>query len=1766
MAEKIKMLKRAHLGHLGRAIKSLEEALVNKDGVNPTTVTKYLESVNIKFQKVQEDSNNLLEEFTEQGEIDKEVELQDELQDKVIDVKTRAEATLDMIKELKEDEKRKKSEAEKDLPRDDRQRTPKLPDLQIQKFNGDLEHYQEFMDAFTSTIDKNKKLDEVDKFRYLRMYLEDVREGDGPKSLIEGFSTTADNYQSALQLIKETYGKKERIIMSHVSKLLNLEVKENLDKGSLRILFNKVQTHVRSLEVLGISSDQFSIFLVPIVLSKLSHHLRVEWGKYKQREDIKELLEYLSTQVQSLEGARQVEAAFAQEKEVVTKKKFNYSQHSSYKADLNIPKQATASALNTVTRKMCIFCPESSDHWVDECSKAKSLPLAEVKEVIIRENACWGCLRRGHRKADCRNLRNVSCEKCKKRHHSLLHEVKADAVCASCTNEVLMPIARGRLVGPTGKQLEVNILLDPASDKSFVDKATSEALELQGHTVDLSLGGITGVIEETKPRKMVKAIVKNRHHLEKYSEVQMIELPVICNTMNRPAVKKEVLDSKYIKELQLADDYSKHNSCKINVLIGLNSYYSVVSGKVRRSPEKPIAVESIFGWLLVSDSSNSNSVASNVVCMFITAEEENQISKQLKKFWELEEINPGKCKWSPKETKVFSEFKNSISYDNKKYTVRLPMIEEATVDEETKNQTENYTNKSVALNRLMKKQNRFHRDPEFKEKYTKAVSEYINSGYAEKVKEEVEPEGCHYMPHQVVLKEDSSSTKVRLVFDGSAAEVGKRSINERLEKGPTLQPPLNAICLRFRIHRIALTSDIKKMYLMVGISEEDRNKVRFLWLDPETNQVEIYRNCVLPFGLRSSPFLAVGTVQHHLAKYEAEYPSLVRKLIESTYMDDFLSGVETEEEAIQLFEDSSSIMKEAGMELMKWTSSSDKVNKVFEKYGVAAEAKKTITDDLENTHKLLGIQYDGESDSFKFKVEEIIDKAQKKSSATTKRTILSIAPMLYDPMGWLNPSVMIVKILMQSIWERGIEWDEAVPPDIEKKWKQWIADLSGLQVLEIPRRYNQSVNKVDEKLSELHVFGDASEAAYAAVAYLKTYDTEGKSEVALMYCKSKVAPIKKVTLPRLELLAAVLAAKVSKFIKEEVLRPDIKTYLWTDAKIVLQWIKSSSRLYKTFIANRVELAHELSDPADWRWCPGASNPADLPSRGVRLPELVKRDTWFIGPDWLRESPESYPQSVEIEKSSEELLELKPTVCLVQQSVAKEKPLECRLAGKLVNPMKYSKWKKVLNTTAYVARYLSNIRNKEEDRKLDEIGVDEINAAENYWLQRIQEELFPDEVIKLQQNQLVKRNSKLVHLSPYYDQEDGLIRMGGRIQYADIEEAEKHPIILPYKSYLVKLIVEEEHRRQLHAGINHTLIAVRDKYWIIKGRSLVRRIVKSCLVCRKYSPIRLRVQMSPLPKDRITRSNPFEVCGVDFTGPLYVSNGKFVEKSYIVLFTCATTRAIHLELVQNQSTEAFLRAFRRMISRRGMITTFYSDNSKTFECASKEMQKYWEIMNGKTFKNFLTDHKIEWKFIVDYAAWWGGFYERMMRSIKTPLKKILGRSVYGPDEMYTILTEVEAMVNSRPLTQVTDEPSEMNYLTPACFLIGRKLINIPVKPVSSKKKTPEQKELNRLMVQQNRTLNQIWKTWRENYMRNLGTVPTRVNEDQCIKVGELVMVSEHSIVRTKWVVGVVDKTKEGKDGRVRTVWVRTADGTYSRPVQHISRLEVDSMEDFNLLSI
>ena len=492
----------------------------------------------------------------------------------------------------------------------------------------------------------------------------------------------------------------------------------------------------------------------------------------------------------------------------------------------------------------------------------------------------------------------------------------------------------------------------------------------------------------------------------------------------------------------------------------------------------------------------------------------------------------------------------------------------------------------------------------------------------------------------------------------------------------------------------------------------------------------------------------------------------------------------------------------------------------------------------------------------------------------------------------------------------------------------------------------------------------------------------------------------------------------------------------------------------------------------------------------------------------------------------------------------------------------------------------NISNKKEIRLSGPLNAEDRQEAEIQWLQYIQQQSFPTELEVLKQGKSLRSTSQLLKFKPYYDETDGLIKMGGRLEFSDLTEEEKHPVILTNKSYIVKLLVEYTHCKQLHAGINQTLISLRYKYWIIRARQLVRTVVKSCFICRKLAPVRLQVQMAPLPKNRITQTSPFEVVGIDFTGPLYVYQGKpkikydkalrmkiasfdgiSCNKMYVCLITCAVTRAVHLELIWDLTTESFINAFRRFLSDHGICKTIYSDNAKTFQKAEKDLKYYLEVMNGKAFQNLLTEQTIKWNYILECSPWWGGFYERLMKSIKQPLKKILGKSRVGVDEMSTMLKEIQAQINSRPLTTISDEANEQKYLTPASFLIGKSTMNMPLQSRCTKNITSDQRVLNALLKQQHRYLEQVWKTWREEYLRNLGTVNNKVNHTDCVKVGELVMVSHQGLPRTVWNIGVIEKLTTGRDGRVRTAHVRTSNGVIPRSVQHLSRLEADSLEDY-----
>jgi hypothetical protein len=284
-------------------------------------------------------------------------------------------------------------------------------------------------------------------------------------------------------------------------------------------------------------------------------------------------------------------------------------------------------------------------------------------------------------------------------------------------------------------------------------------------------------------------------------------------------------------------------------------------------------------------------------------------------------------------------------------------------------------------------------------------------------------------------------------------------------------------------------------------------------------------------------------------------------------------------------------------------------------------------------------------------------------------------------------------------------------------------------------------------------------------------------------------------------------------------------------------------------------------------------------------------------------------------------------------------------------------------------------------------------------------------------------------------------------------------------------------------------------------------------------------MAPLPADRIVPAPPFTNVGLDFAGPLYLKNRG--EKAYICLFTCAVTRAVHLELVSNMTTELFLLALRRMVARRGMCSIILSDNAKAFKCAKKELQRCWRILESEETRTFLPEKKIQWKFIVPRAHWWGGFYERLVKSVKLSLKKIFGNAMLDAEQMTTILTEIEAQINSRPLTYIGAEPNDLEALTQAQILIGRNLQAFPSKDTKVMKHTSN--ALKKRLQYHQRLVN--------------------------MHVGDVVLVSEDNVPRGQWQKARVDATHEGRDGLIRSVTLRLPSGRHTRrPVQRLHVLE------------
>jgi hypothetical protein len=633
----------------------------------------------------------------------------------------------------------------------------------------------------------------------------------------------------------------------------------------------------------------------------------------------------------------------------------------------------------------------------------------------------------------------------------------------------------------------------------------------------------------------------------------------------------------------------------------------------------------------------------------------------------------------------------------------------------------------------------------------------------------------------------------------------------------------------------------------------------------------------------------------------------------------------------------------------------------------------------------------------------------------------------------------------------------------------------------------------------------------------------------LTLSKVKVAPVKRVTLPRLELLGAVMATQLVEFVRVSLKADKDVCRCWTDSMVTLSWIKEDPSRWKPFVANRVTQIQEIISPSQWGHCPGAENPADLPSRGVSAVDLRNSELWLRGPKMLVQETEeaqveeTVPTSVEEEEVRETLISVSPRDPVV------------------FNTERWGKLTKAIRVAAWCLRFFHNVKARAAKSR-DDLSFAELEEAKNSLLRAEQRRAFPQEVDDLAKGATVSSKSKIAKLSPYMG-EDGLLRVKGRLDEAEMSYDGKHPIIVP-RSHLAVLLVRFHHELLKHAGVNAMLTSLRDQYWIVGARRIAKRVKRQCVSCQKQDALHAQAPVAPLHKMRVTEARTFSIVGMDHAGPLYCADvsGKF----YILLFTCAVTRAVHLELVQSLNLQDCMSAIRRFIARRGMPTTVWSDNAKTFVAASQTMLQ--------TFGSLAP----QWNYIVPRSPWWGGWWERLVKSVKSALKKSVGKRRLTRVELETSLHEVEACINSRPLTFVGDEISDRSPLTPAQFLIGKGNMYQSDRTEDEDVRISGQDLRNRAAAR-NMVLEQFWSVWSKEYIR---TLPQWRGCDaaQSPVVGDLVLIREDGCPRMLWPVGVVKEVFPGKDGVVRACEIRTKKGTIRRALQRLHCLELDAGSD------
>ena len=1598
-----------------------------------------------------------------------------------------------------------------------------------------------------------------------------------PKNIIANFMSSCGRIdkiklREMSDILVERFGSSSRISKELLSKLKESPVIKypNIDKPlrDLVDLCKLVEFNMRStpeLQFLNIANG------AELVREKLPNFLQDKWrvfgqryedNNYGQHPPFSELTSFLSNQVREISNSNYKN---------VTAVKLNNNDKKNFKTYVTSKLNNENQDSNDKTPEDNFNCiiHKSAKHKTANCRTFINMSHSEKEQLIMENKLCFKCLDQ-HMRKYCKA--NLKCEVCSKNHCTAMHQVsfkkntenkndkeanhEVKSLCTTicndpsanknCSKTVLIDVMSQDV---PGKVLRCYALIDEMSDCTLMDPKVPEYFNMSVPVENYTISTINGC-EVTRSGMLISGIT-----VKGVNENKVISLPPAFTNETIPDSKHEVATPAYVRKIKSIKSYA-HNFLPLDknaetlILIGRNCGDAMKTQCI--GDKAPFLHHTSLGWAVVGSACDVSTAYNSKVYRTSISHEHFTVKRTL----QMSEAD----KLSQTKLNVFQEFSDdnvdSLSEEDEQFlqimnkNVELNENGNIAVPLPFKNDAVMPSNKEAVYQRTSNTLKRLKQCPDKLEQCQQSIKKSLEAGHIEKVPE------CEQLPEDgsawwvpIFPVTHPKKKKVRLVYDASAKYSGT-SLNDNLLSGPDLNNQLRSVLIKFREGLIGYVSDIQYMFNNFKVSKCHRDYLRFFWFSDTGGGSEIvqYRSTSHIFGCTSSPAVANFCLKYTTRDVDGK--ELAKRYIQTSfYVDDGLSSANSVEEAVSTLKDAITILSKYNVRLHKILSSSAEVLSEFPESERSDGCHNLKYEEIPS-QRTLGILWIANRDVFIIEVNI-------KDRQFTKRGILSIINSLFDPLGFIAPIVLAGRLIQRKILPPKSKitpeletcgWDDILPDKYLPMWTSWMKSLSDLSSIEIPRCYFPSMSFINAK-KELHIFADSSEEAIGFVIYMRTMNNNDEYHVSFVTGGSKVAPQAATSMPRLELCAAVEATVAADNVMKD-LNLDISSVMfYSDSRVVLGYIFNKTRRFKKYVSTRVKIILSMSNREQWRYVNSKHNPADISSR-PQTPRELSKSMWLKGPSFLW-SPLKHEEVESLEHINLPEIQQECTV------------LKTSLTSSVISSAcnRINNWNKMIRVVSLILNiryHMDCLKQSKGTHLAVRQPIVSPDTAKLCLIKVAQNEVYGDAMEILQQGKHLSESHPLSKLSPFVDQSN-ILRVGGRLANANMPADNIHPIILPEKHIITKLIVNNLHQQVKHQGRHITLGTVRTNgYHIVHCSKVVRNLIASCVTCKKLRAQTATQLMADLPPDRLAECPPFEHTGIDVFGPYFVYDGKRTrnttasKKVWVLICTCLVSRAVHLEMLPAMDTSAFRNALTRFIALRGTCKIIRCDIGSNFIGAKNQMQ--YENFHPDEIKEDLFNKGIQWLFNPPQASHCGGVFERKVASVKKVLEGsllLLGPRSLSRDELATMLQEAASIVNNTPLWELSSSPDDPSPLTPAALLTLKESPH----PVSSEVFT--EKDLYSYGKSRWRRVqyisDQFWVRWRRDYLQTLQHRNKWLFKKQSIASGDVVLIRNKSEKRNKWPMARVVDVIKSKDNLIRSVYLKVGNKTFHRSIHDLITL-------------